>query len=86
MAHVILEPYFLNGAIVYIDDTVIYGTDVENFLSVLNMVLTRMVQYNVRLKPSKCSFGMEENSLAMYSMPRGCDSATLGFKGFEISL
>ena len=29
MAHEILQDYYLNGAIVYIDDTVIYGSTVE---------------------------------------------------------
>jgi hypothetical protein len=59
MAHEILREFYLNGAIVYIDDTVIYGADVESFLSNLDHVLEQMVRYNVRLKPSKCSFGME---------------------------
>jgi hypothetical protein len=54
MAHEILREFYLDGAIVYIDDTVIYGTDVDNFLSILDKVLEQMVRYNVRLKPSKC--------------------------------
>jgi hypothetical protein len=37
--------------------TVIYGVD--SFLTTLDQVLGQMVRYNVRLKPSKCSFGME---------------------------
>jgi hypothetical protein len=60
MAHIILQEFYLNGAIVYIDDTVIYGSCVESFLTVLNQVLERMVKFNVRLKPSKCYFGYEE--------------------------
>jgi hypothetical protein len=60
MAHIILEEFYLKGAVVYIDDTVIYGATVDSFLTVLNQVLERMVQFNVRLKPSKCFFGMEE--------------------------
>jgi hypothetical protein len=32
---------------------------VESFLTTLDQVLGHMVRYNVRLKPSKCSFGME---------------------------
>jgi hypothetical protein len=52
----ILLPYFLNGAIVYIDDTIIYGVDEESFLNVLGTMASR----NVRLKPSKCLFGMVE--------------------------
>ena len=29
MAHKVLEGYYLNGAVVYIDDTVVYGKDAE---------------------------------------------------------
>jgi len=43
IAHKVLEEFNLIGAVVYIDDTV---------------VLNRMAKFNVRLKPSKCSFGM----------------------------
>jgi hypothetical protein len=60
MAHEVLAEYYLNGAVVYIDDTVVYGTDVNTFLTRLDKVLGTMVQFNVRLKASKCSFGMEE--------------------------
>jgi hypothetical protein len=56
----ILLPYFLNGVIVYIDDTIIYGVDEESFWNVLNNVLGTMASRNDRLKPSKCLFGMVE--------------------------
>jgi hypothetical protein len=59
MAHEILQDYYLNGSIEYIDDTVIYGSTVEGFLSILDQILSRMAAFNVRLKPSKCSFGMQ---------------------------
>ena len=58
MAHEILKDFYLNGAIVYIDDTVIYGRNVEEFLSILDRILSQMAAFNVRLKPSKCFFGM----------------------------
>ena len=48
MAHEVLTDYYLNGDI---DDTVIYGRDVEGFL---DQVLSQMAKLNVRLKPSKC--------------------------------
>jgi hypothetical protein len=44
MVHEILREFYLDGAIVYIDDTVIYGTDVDNFLSILDKVLEQMVR------------------------------------------
>jgi len=53
MAHEILQDYYLNGAI---DDKVIYGGTVECFQ---NRILSRMDAFNARLKPSKCSFGMQ---------------------------
>ena len=66
MAHEILQGYYLNGETVYIlivyiyiDDTMIYGSTVEGFLSILDQILSRMAAFNVRLKPSKCSFGMQ---------------------------
>ena len=56
MAHEILQDYYLNGEIVYIDDTVIYGSTVEGFLSILDQILSQMAAFNVRLKPlSECS-------------------------------
>jgi cleavage and polyadenylation specificity factor subunit 1 len=59
MAHQVLQKFYLNGSIVYIDDKVVYGAMVGSFLSVLELVLAEMVAFNVRLKPSKCYFGME---------------------------
>ena len=53
MAHEVLQDYYLNGAIIYIDDNVIYGRDVNSFLDVLDRVLSQMAKFNVRLKPSK---------------------------------
>ena len=58
MAHKLLEGYYLNGAVLYIDDTVVYGKDATSFLQMLDLVLNRMAKFNVGLKPSKCSFGM----------------------------
>ena len=55
MAHKILQEYYLNGAMVYIDDTVIYGSKVEGFLTILDQILSQMAAFNVRLKPLKCS-------------------------------
>ena len=46
MAHEVMQDYYLNGAIVYIDDTVIYGRDVEDFL---DRILSQMAKFNVRL-------------------------------------
>jgi hypothetical protein len=56
MAHEVLQDYYLNGAIINIDDTVIYGRDVEGFLDILDRVLSQMAKFNFRLKLSKCFF------------------------------
>ncbi|NJO65355.1 MAG: hypothetical protein HC836_46865 [Richelia sp. RM2_1_2] len=60
MAGPILGQFYLNGAVVYIDDTIIYGSTMSEFLERLDMVLGRLAEMNVRLKPSKCYFGYPE--------------------------
>ena len=57
MTHEILKD-FLNGAIVNIYDDVIYGRNVKEFLNILSRILSQMATLNVRLKPSKCFFGI----------------------------
>ena len=59
MAHEILQDCYLNGAIVYRDDTVIYGSTVEGFLTLLDQSYLGWSAFNVRLNLSKCSFGMQ---------------------------
>ena len=72
MAHKVLEGFDLNEAVVYIDDTVVYGKDEASFLQMLDMVLDRMVKFNVQLKPSKCFFGMTSVEFVMFLMRMGC--------------
>jgi hypothetical protein len=59
MVYEVLKGFYIKAAVVYIYDSVIYAS-VDSFLDVLNQVLLKMVQFNVRLKPSKYYFGMEE--------------------------
>ena len=42
MVHEILKDFYLNGAIVYIDDTVIYGRNVEEFLNMVDQIVSQM--------------------------------------------
>jgi hypothetical protein len=56
----IVGDLFMNGCVVYIDDIIVYGSSEEEFLERLNKVLSRLAEYNVRLKPSKCYFGYSE--------------------------
>jgi hypothetical protein len=46
MAQDLSGPYFLDGAIIYIDDTVIYGADLESFQTILHRGGVRMVAFN----------------------------------------
>ena len=57
-AHEVLQDYYLNGALIYIDDTIIYGNE-ETFLVLTDQILSKLVEFDVRLKPSKCCFGMD---------------------------
>ena len=59
MAQDVLQDYCLNGAVVYIDDTIVYGRNKETFLTLLDQILSKLVKFNVRLKLSKCYFGMD---------------------------
>jgi hypothetical protein len=60
MQDVVLKDHYLKRCVVYIDDTIVYGDTAEEFLENLEMVLKTMAEFNVRLKPSKCSFGFSE--------------------------
>jgi len=59
MAHEILKDYYLNGAVVYIDNTIIYWRSEETFLPLVDQILSKLVEFNIRLKPSKWYFGMD---------------------------
>ena len=79
MAHHILQDYYLNGAVVYIDDTIIYGKNEESFLALLDQILSKLVEFNVRLKPSKCYFGMDHiESWATFLAKKGCMRGSRG--------
>ena len=49
LAHEILQDYYLIGSIGYIHDTVIFGSTVEDFLTVLDQILSRMAAINMGL-------------------------------------
>ena len=52
--------------LVYIDDLVIYSTDMESHIGHVQLVLQRIRKANLRLKPSKCHFGQKEVKLLGY--------------------
>ena len=44
MAHEVLNEYYLNGTVVYIDDTIIYGRNEEMYLILLDFVEVSEIQ------------------------------------------
>ena len=46
--------------IVYLDDIIVLGTDIEDALSALRKVFTRFREHNLKLKPRKCHFFKEQ--------------------------
>jgi len=54
MAHMVLKDFYLNGAMLSI------GSKVEEFLGILDRILSQMAKFNVRLKSSRRFFGMTE--------------------------
>ena len=51
--------YYMNGAVVYIDETIIYGRNEESFLNLQGRIMSKLVEFNFKLKLSKFYFGMD---------------------------
>jgi len=51
------------GCAVYQDDVCVYASTKEELLTRMSRVLERFQEYGVKLKPSKCKFGLEEVNL-----------------------
>jgi hypothetical protein len=66
MQNVVLHGLIGVSCVVYIDDIVVWGDTIEEFLRNLNAVLARLSQFNVKLKPSKCSFGYSSVTFCGY--------------------
>jgi transposase InsO family protein len=56
----ILRPILGKGAQVFIDDIIVYGSSWSEFLDHLHSTLSLLQSANVRLKRSKCTFGLTE--------------------------
>ena len=50
------------ACLVYLDDVIVFAKDFETHIERLDQVLTRFEEANLKLKPSKCKFAMEEVS------------------------
>ena len=55
LSHEVLQNYYMNCSVVYIDDR----RNEETFLTWLDQIISKLVEFNVRLKLSKCYFGMD---------------------------
>ena len=45
---------------IYLDDIVVFGATEEEFILNLRKVLTRLIEHNVTINPSKCQIGLSE--------------------------
>ena len=50
----------LTYCIIFLDDVIVYGRTEEEHLECLCIVLERFREFNLKLKPSKCSFFQSE--------------------------
>ena len=50
----------LTYCIIYLDDVIVFGRTEEEHLECLWVVLERFREFNLKLKPSKCSFFQNE--------------------------
>ena len=50
----------LTYCIIYLDDVLVYGRTEEEHLERLRIVLKHFQEFNLKLKPSKCSFFQSE--------------------------
>ncbi len=55
-----LGEYLYVKCVIYIDDLLVFGEDMEEFIQNVEDVLQRLQELNIRVKPSKCTFGVEE--------------------------
>jgi len=60
MSTVVLAGLTPAVCVVFIDDTLTYGRTLEEFMTNLRLVLEAFRKHNVRLKASKCAFGVDE--------------------------
>ena len=49
-----------NSCLIYLDDVIVFSDTFDNHLIHLKQVFDRFREANIRLKPSKCSFGRQE--------------------------
>ena len=60
----------LTYCIIYLDDVIVYGRTEEEHLEHLHIVLERFREFNLKLKPSKCSFFQSEIVYLMHHITK----------------
>ena len=72
----------ITRAMFNIDNTIIYGRNEEMFLTLLDPILSKLAEFNVRRKPSKCYFGMGHiEFLGLVLANQACNWVTRECKG-----
>ena len=59
----ILHDFIGKFCFIYIDDLVIFSDSIEQHLEHLQLIFNRLREVNLKLKPSKCFFGLQEVKL-----------------------
>ena len=62
MMEQVLRPLLNRDCLVYIDDIIIFSTDIESHICKLSRVFQQLRAHGLRLKPKKCTFMMKEIS------------------------
>ena len=60
----------LTYCIIYLDDVIVYGRTEEEHLERLRIVLEHFLEFNLKLKPSKCSFFQSEIVYLMHHVSK----------------
>ena len=60
LMEVILNGLTWHHCLVYLDDVIIFSNNFDTHLCMLNEVLDRFINANLKLQPVKCQFGMDE--------------------------
>lgn len=60
----------LDFVFVYIDDVLIFSHSLNEHLNHLSMLFERLREYGLRIKPSKCVFGVEKLDFLSYEISK----------------
>ena len=56
----VLRPKTVQGVLLYLDDVIIFGKELEEHNKHLDETLKLLKQYQLKRKPDKCYFGFRE--------------------------